>query len=97
MNYVKMISIVLLCGVSAANANVPVEYVRICEINSNGSLFYGATLPGTGICLNLSTGVQKQNTASGVVTTQSVLLQRISALEAELAALEKQFGISQPE
>jgi hypothetical protein len=97
MSPLKMLVIASLCIVSVANAHVPIQYVNICGKTTGGFSITGLLLPGTDTCHDPQTGKEQIRAPGGIfVTTQSILLQRINALETELAAIEAQMGLTQP-
>ena len=61
----------------------PVEYVKICSLYGAGYLY----IPGTDVCVDLSTGITHYQTTVGTVSGQTQLAYRVSQLEKKLAML----------
>jgi hypothetical protein len=73
--------VIAIASSAAWPAQAAVEYVRVCSVFGTG-WFY---IPGTAKCINPSTGVIKEQTATGDVTSDSELRKDVLAAKEGVA------------
>jgi hypothetical protein len=102
MKLKTLLGLGLLMSSVYAHAAGPANYVEICNTSSYPySIVNSGVLPNpdgtpSAQCINFSSGVIQTPTASGtIVTYESTLAARVSALETKLAQLRTQLGLPQ--